>query len=211
MLPGLSAAGMIGAAETFEPPVFMGATSILGGEGTLPKPSGAQAGDLLVLYMNGTDNPSTWTAPEFTWRSGNGNFGNSRMVVLTRKLDGSEGSGFSIGGTFRVVAALLYRGGRAGFDVTAPPGQVTGATQSTPSITATRNGVLLAGFGLRGAGASIVTPPAGMTQRVLLTDSSFSLKLAVYDLNPSPPGATGAKSITWNGSYAGAAGPMQIY
>jgi hypothetical protein len=203
MLLGEAAAG---------PLTFISSEGVTGSVPSLSinKPAGAQAGDLVVLLV--AHGNLAVSASGFTQQATNAS-GASRLTVLTRLLDGSEGSAFAVtsSSATKSVIALLYRGGAASVDVAGTPSQVTNATQVAPSVTATQSGILIMASGLTAAGTpTITTPPSGMTQRHTIVGSA-GMWIAAFDLSPSPAGATGSKSVVWSSSAAGCAGSMQIY
>jgi hypothetical protein len=69
---------------------------------------------------------------------------------------------------------------------------------TTASITPTLPGTLLAWFGVDDNTSTVVTPPAGMTQRHYSGNSDISS--ATYELSPQPAAATGTKTIVWSSS-----------
>lgn len=173
---------------------------------SIAKPSGAASGDaayIIVWYVN--------TVPTISGFVDEGGVATTfyKFRVFSRILDGSEGANFTIvdatGG--KSAACLLYRGGTRDVDVIGTKSEGSSATSNAPSITRGNAGTLLACF-MNGGGFSPSTPPSGMTQR--LTNSAF-FTVAVYDLNPSPTGASGTKTMVWAGSSDVMAFQMQIY
>lgn len=173
---------------------------------SINKPSGAASGDtayVIVWYIG-----STPTIAGFVDEGGVATTF-YKFRVFSRTIDGSEGSSFTIvdATNGKNAICLLYRGGTGAVDIIGTKSETSSATSNAPSINRGNAGVLLAGF-MNGSGWSVTTPPSGMTQRVINT---AWLVVTVYDLNPSPTGASGTKTLVWSASADVMAFQLQIY
>ena len=204
---------LLGVGAASAPLTFVASSTVGAGSGTsnvINKPTGAQAGDLLIIaVVHGSSDTTVAISgfvTEFTDSSST-----PRIRVFSRVLDGSEGATFTITGanSARTVVAVAYRGGAPDVNVVgATSGTSTSASGIAPSITATQAGVLLSFHASSSSPSVISSGPAGMTQRGFLS-SAFAL--AVYELSSSPVGATGSKTITWSSSYPNNNLLAQIY
>jgi hypothetical protein len=139
---------------------------------TVTTPSGAVAGDILVIYACRGTAATTWSAPGFTAVTA-ATGSNGAGQVLYRVLDGS---GSDPGATFTltcsasaIFAGICVRVSTSGgtFDPAATSGQVNVSSTNIPAagITTTRNGDLIIWAGGIDAGAggtpAVITLPAG--------------------------------------------------
>lgn len=197
MLPGMTP---LLANAPVPPPVFVAGSGNSRGSGTsnvvVTKPTGVVDGDWLYAFIYSQVNVaaptiSGWTQVYYD------NAATQKLTILKRQAS-SEGASYSVfeptTGSCS-VSIVAYRGGLGDVDVVGTVARAgTTVTSTASSITATVNGVLLASFG-RSATFGIATPPSGMTQR---NSEATSAASAVYDLTPSPAGATGTKTLVWN-------------
>ena len=159
-------------------------------------PAGLADGDLLFAVLvggvaNQTISGSGWTSEASRQASS--------FAVLSKIAAASDANytfTFSNSANAKGGAIVCYRNDPI-IDII---GSITGTTSTTgvaPSVSPSRAGVLLGFFSGTGT-VTIVTPPSGMTQRAL--QGTGNAKAAVYELTPSPPGATGTRSIVWSSS-----------
>lgn len=115
---------------------------------TISKPAGTTTGDILVFYVV-TDTAAAWTnAAAWTLQETNSNAGAS-FLALTRVVDGSEGSTFTV--NFDAVesgaAILVCYSGASAFDLdaveTGAPG--AGVAHTTALLTPSVNNCMLIG------------------------------------------------------------------
>lgn len=178
---------------------------------TVNKPAGTASGDLMIAVVWG----NSFTALTLTgWTQVfiSTSFSND-LAVFTKTAGGSEPSTYSFTGTqnVRTGTIVTYRGGVGAIDVqgTGVNSAPSTAISTALSITTTISGVLLATFNNAGP-RTVSTPPSGMTQRSFVTGTS-GVATALYELTPSPVGATGNKTLTWNSSNQTAGWLVQIY
>lgn len=107
---------------------------------------------------------------------------------------------------------MLYRGGSGLVDVVGTKEVISSSlTSSAPSINASQYGTLIAAFARDNTNSIPSSPPNGMTSRVF-RGGAGGVSINIYDLMPSLPGLTGAKSVTYpSGTDAVSAVQFQIY
>lgn len=173
------------------------ATPVTGVTFTVNKPAGVQVGDLLLLGIFGpmTSNttPAGWTLVSSDYVAGNGD----RHVIYSKVADGSEGSTLSVTGVnvSKSGFAMAFRGASTVGTVGTSARAGSTATGTATSISPAAPGVLIGVFCNNGGVRTVSTPPSGMTSRAYM---GTGVTFAVYDLNPSPSGATGSKAIVWS-------------
>jgi hypothetical protein len=164
---------------------------------TINKPAGAQVGDLLVMFI--LEGSGGNAASATGWSPVISDAQLPHFFALSRTVDGSEGANFTFttpGASKRGIMILL-RGGAGAVDVAGTPARATGTLNGTAaSISAAHAGVLISFFGIAGANKTVASAPSGMTN-VAVENTSIALTIALYKLEGSPIGATGAKAITF--------------
>lgn len=189
--------------------VSSASASVFSGTLTVDKPAGVLGGDHMIAMVWAG---SSMTSLSLTgWSSVGSLFtGNARYAIFRRIADGSEGSSFSFTGTTGVRNGIIvaYRGGAGLVDVLGAATIASGDTSTAASLTAAQKGILVSSFALISSGFSVTTPPSGMVQRGF--ENSFQ-SAAIYELAPSPAGATGAKTLVWPGASNNGGIQLQIY
>jgi len=201
-----------------EPPVFVSASSAErttnGTTLTIPAPASIANGDRMYVVLSSDDANPVTTATLAGWSSvGAYNAGGYHMLVLSKTAASESGSYtfvFSGIGAKWGGAIVVYRGGVGATDTVGTFTLTVGPFANTTGapITPTANGTLLF-FGARTAddATSVVTAPAGMTQRVVDFDQPARF---VYDLSPQAASATGTKTLVWNNSRPSVGALVQI-
>lgn len=162
-------------------------------------PSGTANGDFLVLIIFGVSTGITVSSGLSAWTvRASSNLANNSYYIYTRTAS-SEPADYtpvmSASDSYRAVM-LSYANPTSGFDIAGNIVNGTAASQTLPSVTTGHQGALLAISMKEAAAGTIVTPPSGMVLRHFV-NSGGTPAIAVYDLNPSPAGATGTKTIVW--------------
>jgi hypothetical protein len=192
-----------------------GSVSSVAGTGTsaaVPVPTGAAAGDIVVvgLYLETTD--ASITAPAgFTLRSEAGSaatgLSRGRLFVYWKRLTGSDAGTYSFSWTTSAiydVAAGAYSGRVTAGDPWDSPQIVAGAASTSlttviPSATVRAGGDLVAFATFHAtAGATSWTPPSGMTERYDVSGGHLS-----YADEVTVDGATGTRTFTTVGATTG--------
>ncbi|TAA51053.1 hypothetical protein [Shinella sp. JR1-6] len=201
---------LLGGADAVAPPVFVSATAASVSSSTnvtVNKPAGAQVGDLFTCIIWGDSNFITATGALADWTVvGSAFSGNLRIAILTHTVDGTEGSTFNFSlanSGVKNATIICTRGGTGAIDVIGTKTEASSTTATAASINATKSGLLLSSFAIAANNRTVSSPPAGLTQRSLLSTSYSS---AVYELSISPAGATSAASLTWSSSATTSAG-----
>lgn len=192
-IPGLSAAPLLMKGQKPDPE-FVGVTDapVSTGPLVLAKVSAALPGDLQLafIYFNPTSIPSGWT------KIGGPPLGTSGNTLHTfmKIVEPSEPSTYSWGSASngRTVA---YRNVMALDGSMTYVDQMPSGTISIPGVTASAPGILVAAM-IRNASGGVSTT-SGMTARGVVSGSTGTP--FIFDLIPSPPGATGSKSFTLTG------------
>lgn len=202
---------LLGVGDIANLPTFIGQSALAGATNPLVViPPTTAAGDLMLMFAWWGGAATSMTTPS-GWSVVTTDFSASSRMGVFSKIAGSSEGNISVqrNNTSQVtVVVLSYRGGAGLVDAFGTKFNAASDTPVAPSITATHTGVLLASFYNASGGNSIVTPPAGMTQRALNLTGSAA---AVYDLKPSPAGATGTKTLVWSISGNSGAILVQIY
>jgi hypothetical protein len=195
-------------------PRFVGASFDAGGdEAEVDRPSGVQAGDLLVAlisYQNGSflrPPPS-----EFVYLSGNlsASYTNNRLLIAYKIAGVSEPSSylFSHSNDASIcVTMVAYRGANTVNIIGSTSYTASGSNTVAPSITPSSFGCLVGCFAKR-VGESVVTPPVGMREISGVLNSRGSMY--VYEESQTAPSATDTRSATWSGTSSGAAVLLQL-
>lgn len=183
----------------------------------IPMPASIVVGELLVVIhfhddsqVSDATGPSDWTRKVFRADVG----GQTCAIAVWEKIaDGTEAAteffGMTSVGHGQTGICLAYSDA---IGISAIGTLLQGATETltcvAPSITPASPGVLLAFFAMQEEnGHTVATPPSGMTQRGF--QNADGPTVAVYELDPSPAGATGDKTIVFSGG-TGAADNMGI-
>lgn len=205
MLSRFAAMGGVAAAATT--PAFVSSSiASTGGNAasvTVPSPSGIQNGDLLVAISAESTTLSGAVTPPSGFsriRSDPGTSGGKTTISVKVANNESGNYVFTHDGTGTlVVAILVYRNAtRVNTVGVVSKSTVTGVSAS--SITPSYSGLLLAVFA-NSSSTAVVTPPSGMTQRVLgVYASGAGSTLAVYEQPQAGGVASGAKILTWSAS-----------
>ena len=176
-------------------------------------PSGTANGDFLVLIIFSTSTGVTVSSGLSAWTSrASSNAANNSYVIYTRTASSEPASYtpvMSANDTHRAVM-LSYSSPTGGFDIAGNIVNGTGASQTLPSVTTGHQGALLAISMKEAVAGTIVTPPSGMALRHFVS-SGGTPAIAVYDLNPSPAGATGTKTVVWDSTGGYTALLFSIY
>lgn len=159
----------------------------------IDKPSGVQAGDLLVAIISGGA-AITWTG-DTGWTE---ELDASRLRVAVKLATGSEGSTFTFtasGSTFSAGVIIAYRS--AAFDVVGSVGTATsGSDVVAPGVTLSSLGILLAAFGIDAPGRTMTTP-TGMLP-VVVYPGAAKPSLAIFSQQLGA-GATGTRTSSPGG------------
>lgn len=177
------------------------------------KPTGVQAGDLLLLFIAGDSrisvDPSGFDGPTAT-------SSNLQTVLYARFATGAEPTSYAVAfsTSVTVVAAMIAIRGAATAWYDPPPVPpvydpgTTGTSAVVPGITLQNPGDWLLGF--FGFGETLApgtfTLPAGFTSRVAQFSSGSAasdLGMIVGDVQSIAAGATGSKTATTTGSANG--------
>lgn len=170
-------------------------------------PPTTAAGDHMLLFValggaaTSITTPSGWTivTTDFT--------ANPRVGVYRRIATASEGTvTIQRNNTSQAAGVIVsYRGGSALVDLAGTVFRGVTDTVVAPSITATQTGALLFFSHNSSGAATVITPPAGMTQRI------FTARGTLYDLIPQAVGATGSKTTVYTVNTNVAGLLVQIY
>lgn len=181
---------------------FVGGTTTAATAGSFAqnKPSGVQNGDIMIMgiYANAsmTSNtpPSGWVVLSSDYSAAS----QPRYVLYWKIADGTDGSTITVTGQNTAKSGFIaaWRGAST-VGTTGANTRVSSDTGTAASISPAAVGALIAIFHA-GDVRTITTPPSGMVQ-VLFTSATTG-SMAVYELIPSPAGATGSKSLVWNAS-----------
>jgi hypothetical protein len=204
--------GAAGAAKDIE---FVSSSIAIGGGpgvgqnvNTVTAPANIQDGDLLVAVgFDRTNNTVSYPAG-FSQVFLNNAQENSLFVAV--KVAQNESGNYSFvwsGSGVNQVAVLVYRNAS---DLNILAGSITRASTNTStaaSISPTAAGALIGVFGIEST-VTVTTPPDGMAQRAFGTSNPA---LAIYDIVPNGPGATGNKTLVWSGSNPNVGLLFQIY
>lgn len=174
------------------------------------KPVGVQSGDFMIAFIWGTGFSSVTSTGWVQVFISTG--ADADLAVFTKKATGSEPSSYTLSSTEnnRIGIIAAYRGGVGAVNVQAASTNESSSSISTAtSITPTLPGILLTTLAIRDATRTITVPPPGMTLRA--QSSIAFIQATVYELAPSPAGATGSKTLTWSGAGITAGWSVQIY
>lgn len=219
MLPGLSAAMMMAGDETLRFIDGSVTANNFAPSQTIERPEVVKNGDLLIYvgFLASTSAPTLTGVPSgWVSRRSVSNANGVNVFVYTKVAGSSEPSSYTwtaSGNSSALSAVLVYRKAEGPLvDVVGNFSAGTSASTSfaAPAITPTEPGTLISIFAIRVI-ASVDTPPAGMTSRVLTSHPSSPQSLAIFDLAYSPAGNTGTKSCVFSDSAAGRAIQLQIY
>lgn len=165
------------------------------------KPSGVQAGDLLIAIMGaGSSTGTTWSQPS-GWTEARDSGTSPNIGIAYKVATAGEPSTYSFASANSIaigVTILAYRG--AAIDVVGALGTVTTAAVATtaPSITMTSaNALLIAVFMAAGASRAWGTP-SGMALAVTKNDSRAPSYIVATQAVGS--GSTGTRSATPTGT-----------
>ena len=202
MIPGVVASGLF-----FGVPTFRSASStstiryIIGQNGLgfiLPTPTGAVAGDLLIVQMFISADSKAWStgdAPEGWTQQGIGDESNYPYFpwrTYSRVATGSDSFVWTGGNNwFTVRAAMIAVSGATAIDAVGPGGE-SAQTAIAPSVTTTTQPTLL--VGLFAAREIAIEAPASMTSRINVN----GLIIATEDL--ADAGATGTRTCPTSSS-----------
>lgn len=178
---------------------------------TINKPAGVQSGDFMVAIIWGDALAAASLAGWVLEPGSDLAVAGLRFAVLTRVADGSEGAsfGFSTTNVVKMGHILAYRGVSAVDVIGARGVSGSGTVMTASSITPSEEGILIGSFCAQSAGRTVGTPPTGMSA---VSTNNVNMSGYVYEQNPSAPGATGSKTVTFSGtSTSKAAFLMQIY
>jgi hypothetical protein len=138
------------------------------------KPSGVSAGDICVIGVAFNGSPGTVTWPTgFTGYGPNTTTTNPKVYTATKKLDGTEGTTFTVTITNSVASGMAcecYSGcdQTTWHDATPVVSDSAGGTSSSPSVTGistvTANTMLVAFIGINSSTTSITENDAKVTQ-----------------------------------------------
>ncbi len=200
--PGQKLAVIAGAASS-SPPAIASHTTALG-SGTVAKPSGTAAGDLLVIqirdYFNQTFTaPAGFTAPQAF-------VSNIRHMVYIKIADGSEGANFTVGGASGLTEVSCTR--ITGANATNPINASDRASESmtSPSVTTTVDKCLILSLNAK-ADSGIITKPSAMTSQYVLQyyyndgESDYIMYQGLAYTTKDTAGATG--TFAWTTSNVG--------
>lgn len=174
------------------------------------KPTGTEPGDLLVVF--GTSNAATTINMPGGWTTivNDTAVADSypRYFIAYKKAGASEPSSYTFtwSGQFAVgLRVIAYKNGN-GVDTVGTPNKQNTTSYVATSITTTKPGILLF-FNTRTAWATD-SGPSGMTMRY----STVGPSVDVWEVNPSPAGATGNKTIyAYTATAFGTSLMFQIY
>lgn len=212
---GMMAASMGGGAAL---PVFVAASSAemtSSNALTVDRPAGVVTGTFMIAFWFGAITGTAPTLSGWTLVYDGVSGGNTGVAIFTKIAGGSETASYSFSGgptNARNAHILAYEGGAGLVDVAGTKNEANSTTATAASIAATQKGILISAFAIKGFGRTVSAAPSGMTQRSAPVGGAPAISTAVYDLSPSPAGATGAKTLTWSGSANDTAGvSIQIY
>lgn len=204
------------------PPEFVAASSArISGNTTVSvsKPAGTADGDFIIAFCIANTTNAAWTAspPDGSWTeiTHNTDVGGRRCHLFIKQAGSSEPSSYSFvwsNSTTHRATLLTYRGGLGQADAFGSFSRNSSDTSLAPGLTAISNGTLLAFYSVDNTGTvSVSTPPSGLTERqVNVGTSGNSPCVVVYDLTPSPAGASGDHTLVWSRSDAVTAIQLQI-
>lgn len=162
-------------------------------------PAGYAAGDMLILFSEGTTVPATPSGWSVIASTASGLF----PAVFYKFASASEASVTLTGPALKAVM-LCYRGAYA-IDAISTLSTGTGTSATSPSVTTTQANTYVLRYFLNGLNASTITAPAGTTQRVNSASTAAQYALLVTDEAQAAAGASGTKSATISASKAWAA------
>ena len=164
---------------------------------TVTAPTNIINGDYLVAVCISTSNNTITVPSGFTVQSANTGAGAAMHIYA--KVASSESGNYLFtwsGTASNTIAIMVYRSCDS-VNLAGAKASSTTDTQIAASITPTVRGTLCAVFA-QASTNTVVTPPAGMTQRV--TYSAASPVLYIYDLVSQEATATGDKTLVLSGS-----------
>ena len=212
MIPGLCIAG-VPTVLSSSPPAFRSASTASGSGSsiTLAKPSGVAENDLLLAVIGvraqaDVNSPSGFQSIERREDE------NPSLHIYAKSATATEPTDYEFdlpSSEFFSGAMLCYQNSPQVDTSSLSPFEGTNDdTITANSITANEVGILIAVFVTR-LNEPESSGPESMTQRVDLVGSP---SLWVYDLDPSPAGATGAKTLTLSENARNKYGALvQIY
>lgn len=173
----------------------------------MPKPAGVDLGDILVFWgvHSGSRSmiyPSGWTSRINSGASALSAFAATKIAGASEPA--SYSFNFNLASGAAVGMLLAYKQG-SDHDITGSLARSASvATTAASGITATQKGVLLGFFASTANVVGGYTAPVGMAEKEAA--AATGVLVAAFEANPSPVGATGNKTITWNissGNHAG--------
>lgn len=159
-----------------------------GGTLTINKPTGTQAGDILVAVVANAAFATSISSAPSGWSSW---VTNSGQFIYYKVAGGSEPASYDWAWASGNTAGCIvtYRSGNVGV-------AGTGASDSTAlSITPNATGTLLAFYCILN-NTTVSSPPGGMTLRA--SNLGLGLSIVVYDQENVGASATGNKALTWS-------------
>jgi hypothetical protein len=162
----------------------------------IPRPTGVQAGDVMVAAVDVKVNPTVTAPSGWTLVVSTVNGSNMTQRVYTKVATAGEPASYqwSFNESRAATGGILaYSGVSTSAPVQVFSAQIgSSASIVAPSVTTASSGALVLGvFGI--ANGAAISPPAGMTERGEIA-SSTKIKTEVADYVPSAAGATGSKT-----------------
>lgn len=167
---------------------------------------GVIAGDTLLCFMlnsNAASRTINSRPSGFSNVLNRANADGGNAILDIKTAGGSEPSTYSWvwnNATSTIASIMIALRAPTGINVnSAAFDTTTSDTQVLGSITPSNPGALIGFFASRLV-ATVSTPPAGMTARATTIGKPSTAALSAYSLDPSPSGATGAKTLIWSAS-----------
>lgn len=181
---------------------------------SIAKPSGVADGNVIYAFCWHIDaNENAFTASGWTQVYHHQALGALPTLTILKRTVSGDGATYTFvnaGGGAVEIHLVAYSGGAGEVVQVGVIARASSNTITASSISPAAPGVLLAAFYDADDPASVSSPPSGMTQRTTPASAGGGVSATVYELTPSPAGATGAKSLTWSTSDDVAAILMQI-
>jgi len=163
-------------------------------------PAGAQAGDLAIMFVTGTDSASApaitgWDVVANSYYSGAYTYGGT---TYSRVLQGSD---TEPNATPANIAAISVWRGASGIEDVRILANSSGDSSVDTSLTSTKaNSIAITFWSQNPTGSGMPTPPSGWTELVELQTSNYLYGYVIYKEFPTP-GSPASGSATMTNGY----------